>query len=181
MSACGHDVRYLTVRDADGHLLACLMGFIEVRAKAGTAPGFGSRLRHAASGLYPMLRIVNGPLFLSGTPEPEVDEAIWAEISRWVRDRGICEVRGFGPIHVVEGIADYRPPAAVAAQVRPMATILVDLQVSEEALWQGVDRSVRKAVRRCSEAGITVRRIEGRDDLARYVELLAATRARLGM
>ena len=63
--------------------------------------------------------------------------------------------------------------------VRPWATLLVDLRGGEAAVWEQLDRSAKKAIRKAERSGIEVRRAQTLEELETcfYQPYLSAERA----
>ena len=61
-------------------------------------------------------------------------------------------------------------------QCKENGTIIIDLQASEEELWQNVKKEARKLIRRTSEDGYRVKICDSERDFKKYYELLKKSR-----
>lgn len=70
--------------------------------------------------------------------------------------------------------------AKLGYTAKPWATFLVDLKRDQDVLWANLKKTGRKAVQRCEEQNIIVKRIRDEKELHEYYDLLFEAKTRLG-
>jgi Acetyltransferase (GNAT) domain len=143
----GLSSRFLAVRTPEGRLVGGARITIEKRLPA----------RH--------VEMPGGPMLLPGF-EDEGKALISKELLQQVLvvDSGLILPAPGYPWHLDEfGLHRSRAP---------LETAIVDLTKTEEQLWRGVDHSVRQAVRKATERGLTVREVTDEPEIERLYPLI---------
>ena len=91
-----------------------------------------------------------------------------------------CQRERLSHIQTSEAPGQAQGVLPVAWLAKPWATYYVDLQPSEEALWQNLKKSARKAIRRAQSDGISVRVIASVEELRDYYTLACRWAERYG-
>lgn len=178
----GGQPHYWVARDGAGHVAGMLMTISEAlaweplfeRPFGGLALGALRRLalRHDAR---------HGPVLLDRRRQ---DDVLWS-FAGHLRDqaagcRPLSSIRLTTPIYPTEG-----PEKVVFEQCgfesTEIYTLCVDLRPEEDALWNGLHRSARKAISRARREGITVRRVHDEDELRHLYTAVQTARRRLGL
>jgi len=76
------------------------------------------------------------------------------------------------------GLAPVLQQRGFSATVR--GTFHIDIEQSQEQLWNNLKKAARKAVKKCQRQAVEVRCIESLEDLERYYRLLAKAREQMG-
>ena len=161
---------FLTARTLDrsavAHLLVLETGWFHQVAQGQAArnwlKGMVNRFRRA-------FRWVDGPIVAMGDPNlsDTLAGVLLRQAAALALERGIGRVRLAVAPHV--GCAGHMFASAFGAagyEKRAWATYVVDLEADIDVLWSRIDRgSGRSAVRRAQRAGVSVRRLERREEL----------------
>lgn len=120
----------------------------------------------------------HGPLVLEGDPG-EVGGRLLDEVERQAREERVRGVQSASAPLCPEPRQLSTAFAMRGYEAAAAATVLVDVSVPREQLWEALDPAARKAVRRCEKTDVTVRRLGADESLDEYHALLRETRARL--
>ena len=71
-------------------------------------------------------------------------------------------------LHIAGG--PWLPGAETSFRTLRWATYVVDCQGSEEELWRRLKHSARKSIRKAQDRGLTVRRLQSRDEVQPYLQ-----------
>ena len=114
------------------------------------------------------------PALINSDAGDEAYRFVFAALEDFCRTKGINAV---GPSEI--------PAFANASlpdrwQKTEWATLIVDLHQSEQALWNNLKKSARKAIRDAQQNGLTVRRINSLEDLRVYYDFACECARRYG-
>ncbi len=173
----GHTPRYAWVHDGKqpvGALLLFVEPYFQMLTRA-THPLLNGPTKRA----LPVLRWKRGPVIPDPGRRVDVLDALLSGLQ--------AEARSMGALGVAEAtsLPDLVQPdcAAVLSATgtwHTHATFLVDLSTGEDAVWAGMKKVARKAVRRAESQGIVVRRLTDEKDLGKVWRMLTEGWERLG-
>ena len=173
----GHTPRYAWVHDGKqpvGALLLFVEPYFQMLTRA-THPLLHGPTKRA----LPVLRWKRGPVIPDPRRRVDVLDALLSGLQ--------AEARSMGALGVAEAtsLPDLVQPdcAAVLSATgtwHTHATFLVDLSTGEDAVWAGMKKVARKAVRRAESQGIVVRRLTDEKDLGKVWRMLTEGWERLG-
>jgi hypothetical protein len=185
LAETGNRPYFVVARDETGNVKGVLLGY---REKVGEEeqdegrPTFFRFVELRVKRIFPVLRVLNGPLILDKRRAGEICCAIWKEVDRICSADRIFQLRGRRPIHgPAPCVGSVESPTGKEVISSPWGTYLIDLTLTESEMWKRLKRSARKAIRRAQEQGVTVKMIRGGAGLGDYIELLRKTRESLGL
>jgi hypothetical protein len=139
--------------------------FALVRENGGRLVG-GARLTIERRLPLRHVEMFGGPLYLPGYEDsvrPLVARAVQETVS--VVDSGMLRPSSGHAWHL-EKFGMHRSNA-------PVETVFIDLRPTEDALWRGVDHSVRQGVRKARDHGLTIREVTEESEIPRIYPLIA--------
>ena len=127
--------------------------------------------------------LVYGPLIFDLSREPEILARLLQELDRFAAAENIFWWKQvLPPIHQPFSQPVWDACFAEAGFARTTwGTLLVDLTVAEEALWQNLKHSARKAIKKVEQAGVIFKAVTDETLLHKYHTLLVETRQRANL
>lgn len=173
----GHTPRYAWVRDGEqpvGALLLFLEPYFQLLTRAGHPTLHGLTKR-----VLPVLRWKRGPVIPDARRRAEVLDALLDGLRAEARASGaLCVEKATTLPDLAQ--PDYATVLAGSGAWHAHATFLVNLSAGEDAVWAGMKKVARKAVRRAENQGIIVRRVTDEQDLGKVWRMLTEGWERLG-
>jgi len=164
---------FITFNSKNGDIIAHLLAFQTFRGKGRIAKSFGrgflySSISKIQSILPKDLFWTYGPVVIDNNYKTEIYESIAYFLNSW-------KGRLRGTLHPLEPFFQLSYPCNFKQE--KTGTFIIDLTQDIEAIFKKTDNhSVQKNIKRSSERGVTVTRIESEDDLLAYYNLLKSFR-----
>lgn len=160
---------FLLARHPTGELAGQLLCFVQ--KPFNRAQRRPLRRVEAAVRLTPtVLHWLDGPIVYQDSERAATVAALLDAVDTLAREHCVDSVSGSMSAATSQMVRD----SAVKAEFlrrgysgNSWATLLVDLNPSEEMLWRSMDHSVRKGVKKCERLGVRVREIERLEDFIR--------------
>jgi hypothetical protein len=175
----GDTPHFLTVSDG-AEVIGELLVLETLRGQESVLAGGRRWLRRVVTPLLKTLQWRQGPVVTQPERRAEVLRMCLDATEMLAGQRGVT---GIEEASIPIGCEDMRLAAVFAEyayRAEPRATIVVDVSQPVEQLWEGLRSEARTRVRKAQKQGVTVRRLDGAEDLCRFHELVTAWRQAAG-
>jgi hypothetical protein len=175
---------WLAGTDAEGHYFQT-SAWTEIDLAANGRSSHVLRAGPDVAGVFSHLQTGGGEVtclcgpVISGAFEADALRAILREAEALAAEAECTAVRVVGrpPRSVAPIESVIAPFDAAGYEMTSWLTAVVNLRRADDALLAGFDRAVRKAIRRCTDAGVTVRRCDDLESFERdFLEPFAAVK-----
>jgi lipid II:glycine glycyltransferase (peptidoglycan interpeptide bridge formation enzyme) len=168
---------YLIVKNRENKVVAALLFlkesyFIQFLARK----PFSFFTTFLAKKIVPFYSWREGPLVFDKENQQEILNAIFLRLKEVAKNNAVS-----GSLPVLSGQEEMKALAIKNGfQIKDWATFLIDLTPEENFLMNNLDRAARRMIKKCKEEGIIVEKINDKNELKKYYEILLETRKRLG-